>query len=62
MDRIGSIIAGIALVSLGIGVIIHPRFYDRFLQYQFDYTSFNLLFGTFMTIVGILLLWTNLKK
>lgn len=62
MDRIGSILAGIALLSLGAGIIIRPSFYDRILEYQFNFTDYNIPLGIFMMVVGVILLWTNLIK
>jgi hypothetical protein len=62
MDKVGPILAGVSLLLLGFGIIIHPTFYDRLLEFQFNFTGYNIPLGIFMIIVGVLLLWTTLRR
>jgi len=57
-----SLALGISLVVWGALVIRKPRFYDyRFGRY-FDFTGYEVLFGGFVIVVGVLFIWTTLKK
>lgn len=60
-QRFGAILCGVVLVLFGVGVIINPKFYDRVLQFEFDYSAYNIPFGVFMIVFGIILFWTNIK-
>ncbi len=61
-DKFISIFLGISLVAFGAGVLLWPKFYDHILSFSFDYSGYNIPFGIFMIIVGLLFIWTTLKK
>lgn len=62
MDKIGPTLAGIALILFGISVILNPTSYGPIYRYLVDYTGYNIPLGVFIIGVGVLLLWTTLKK
>ena len=58
---LGAILMGVILIFLGIKIIIHPRFYDFKGEY-FNLTGYNVPLGLFMVVLGILFIWTELRR
>lgn len=61
-EKILPVLLGVILIFLGIGIIFDPKFYSYKFDYYIDFTGYNIPFGVFMVIVGVLLLWTTLEK
>ena len=62
MERIMFILLGGSLFILGFAIVVNPRFYDFIYNYYFDFTGYNIPLGIFIIVVGILFIWTSLKK
>jgi len=60
--KVGIILSGILLIIGGISIIVNPAFYHQIYQFYFDYRGYNIPLGIFMIGVGVLLLWTTLRK
>ena len=52
----GSFVAGIALLILGIRILYNPHIYNYVYKYEFDLTGFNIPLGLAVVIGGILFL------
>lgn len=61
-EKIGPILLGIVLIFLGIGIIRDPVFYSYKFGRNFDFTGYNIPFGIFVLVVGILFIWATLRK
>lgn len=57
----GSFIAGIALLMLGIRILYDPHIYNYVYRYELDLTGFNIPLGIAIIAGGILFLWSTFK-
>ncbi|MDA8326795.1 MAG: hypothetical protein M0033_11335 [Nitrospiraceae bacterium] len=62
MNRLLNIAVGASLIIFGIIIMIHPRFYDSAYETYFDFTGYNIPLGLFMVVLGILFIWTELRR
>ncbi len=61
-EKILPILLGVILIFLGIGIIFDPKFYSYKFDYYFDFSGYNIPFGIFMMVVGVLFIWTTFKR
>jgi len=56
------ILIGISLVVFGIGILYDPIFHDTKHNFIHDFTEIRLPFGVFLTLTGLVFLYTSLRK
>lgn len=62
MIRFIFLLLGVLLVLEGYAIIVEPRFYSfRFHRYM-DFTGYNLALGIAMITVGLLFIWTEVRR
>jgi hypothetical protein len=61
-EKIAPVLLGAILIFLGVGIIFEPRFYSYKFDYYFDFSGYNIPFGIFMMVVGVLFIWTTFKR
>ncbi len=62
MNKALPIIAGIACAFFGLGIIINPRFYSWQDYRYFDFTGIKWPFGISLMAIGLLFIWSALRK
>lgn len=62
MNRILAIIAGISSLAFGLRIILSPKFYSWKDYHYFDFTTVKWPFGIILIGIGILLIWSGLRK
>ncbi len=61
-NRILFLLLGICLVLYGLFVIIQRGYYSSKFEFYFDFGPYHYIFGIIVTIIGILLVYTSLRK
>jgi hypothetical protein len=61
-ERIIPILLGAFLTFFGFKIIFKPKYFNPIYEYFFDFSSYNIPFGIFMIIVGVLFIWTTLRR
>jgi len=62
MKRLFFFLMGIIWGAFGLLVIIDPTFYDPDLGFFFDFTGYNVPFGIFIVVVGIIFIVVGLRR
>jgi uncharacterized membrane protein len=53
---------GIFLILFGTGLLFHPAWYSAKYSRWFDFTGYNVPFGCFCILIGILFIWSEVRK
>jgi hypothetical protein len=61
-SRFEFFLLGIASVFFGIMILIQPRLYDHLYRRYFDLSSYNIPLGAGFIAIGIVFIWTMLRK
>lgn len=62
MNKSIVLLAGLGSVVFGFSIIIKPDFYDRLYDFYWDFTEVKWLFGLFLVVFGVLIIWSALRK
>lgn len=56
------VVLGIFLILFGIRLFFHPAWYSLKYGAWFDFTGYNIPFGCFCIFVGLLFVWSEIRK
>ena len=62
MNRFVVILTGLVTAIFGLSIITGPRFYDRLYGRYWDFTEVRIPFGGALIVIGIIFVWSALKK
>lgn len=62
MNRILYILLGIVLAVFGCAIIVQPRWHSSKYDYNFDFTGIHIPFGSALIIIGVIFIWSALRR
>lgn len=62
MNKIFSIILGISFSGFGLGILLHPKFYDSKHDYYYDFSEIKLPLGSILIVIGVLFILLGFGK
>jgi hypothetical protein len=62
MNRLIVALTGLVTAIFGLSIITGPKFYDRLYARYWDFTEVRIPFGTALIIIGIIFIWSALRR
>jgi len=55
-------LCGFSFIILGIIICFHPILHNPWYQHTFDFTDYNIPFGSALIIFGVLAIWSEIRR